>query len=131
MDALAELSSIFSSASRVIVISDRDVDLRPGSGDVRLVLLQIAEGSLAAGGRGGGFGERRVARVFIFARTAGLWSKLLEITEAPRLADFEVPYYVSRLPITLADGTETMGYGVVDPDLVGRMLTKANVSSSP
>jgi hypothetical protein len=130
MEASAELSSLVSGSSRVILISERDVDLRPGSGDNRLFLLKMAEGSLAAGGRGGGFGERRDVGVFLFALTEGAWSKLFETREAARLSDFEVPYYVSRLPMTLADGTETMGYGVVDPDLVGQMLAKANVTSS-
>ncbi len=114
----------------MILISEKDVDLKSGSADNRLFLLKMAEGSLAAGGRGGGFGERRVVAVFLFARANGTWSKLFETVESSRLVDFEVPYYVSRLPMTLADGTETMGYGVVDPELVGQMLAKADVSSS-
>ncbi|MDA4124515.1 MAG: hypothetical protein OK438_03585 [Thaumarchaeota archaeon] len=130
MDSSAELSSLMSGGSRVILISEKDVDLKPGTGDNRLFLLKMAEGSLAAGGRGGGFGERRVVAVFLFSLTSGVWSKLFETEDASRLADFEVPYYVSRLPMTLADGTETMGYGVVDPELVGQMLAKAGVSSS-
>ncbi len=130
MEASAELSSLVSGGSRIILISERDVDLKPGSGDNRLFLLKMAEGSLAAGGRGGGFGERRVVGVVLFARGNGTWSKLFETVDGSRLADFEVPYYVSRLPMTLEDGTETMGYGVVDPELVGQMLAKAGVSSS-
>ena len=31
--------------------------------------------------------------------------------------------------MTLADGTESMGYGVVDSELVGDMLKKAGISS--
>jgi hypothetical protein len=130
MEASTELSSLVSGGSRVILISEKDIDLKPASGDNRLFLLKMAEGSLASGGRGGGFGERRVVGVFLFTRTNGVWSKLFETVEESRLADFEVPYYVSRLPMTLEDGTETMGYGVVDPELVSQMLVKARVQSS-
>ena len=58
MTPLEELVSHLSGNSRAIVISRRDVDLRPGAEDNRLFVLKIGEGSLAAGGRGGGFGER-------------------------------------------------------------------------
>lgn len=114
----------------MIVISRTDIDLRPPPPDNTLVLLRIAEGSLAAGGRGGGFGERRVVQVSIFEANGGMWTKRFDTIDDARLPDFEVPYHVSRLPMTLADGTEAMGYGVVDPDLVGEMLARAGTSSS-
>jgi hypothetical protein len=129
MDPLEEIGSHLAGASRAIVISAKDVDLRPSSGDNRLFILKIGEGSLAAGGRGGGFGERKVTAVFCYGLSGGVWSKLFEAGEGE--ADgFEVPYYVSRLPMTLADGTEEMGYGVVDPDLVAALSTKARVPGS-
>lgn len=129
MDILQEIRAHMSGGSRAIVIADRDVDLRPQAGDVRFFLLEIGEGSLAAGGRGGGFGERRVTAVLCFGRKVGAWTKLFE-AEGDQAAGFEVPYYVSRLPMTLSDGTESMGYGVVDPDLVREMMSRAGISSS-
>jgi len=131
MDPRDELTSYLTGGSRVIVIAERDVDLRPASGRNRLFLLKIAEGSLAAGGRGGGFGERRVVGVSCFSSVGGNWVKLFETREVKDAADYEVPYYVSRLPLTLADGTETMGYGVVEPELVAQMAAKAGIPSSP
>ncbi|MBI3840705.1 MAG: hypothetical protein HY297_01915 [Thaumarchaeota archaeon] len=131
MDSLEELSSSLSGGSRVIVIAEADVDLKDAAADNRLFLLKIAEGSLASGGRGGGFGERRVVKVLLFARRAGVWSKLYETEEESKAAEFEVPYHVSRLPMTLADGTESMGYGVVEPDLVRQMSETAGISTSP
>ena len=129
MDVLEEIGSHLTGSSRAVVISDRDLDLRPGSGDVRFFLLKIGEGSLAAGGRGGGFGERKVTAAFCYTRRNGGWAKLFEADEG-RASQFEVPYHVSRLPMTLADGTESMGYGVVDLDLVHEMSAKAGISSS-
>lgn len=128
MDALGEINFHMSGTSRAIVIADRDLDLS-GTTDVVFFLLKIGDGSLAAGGRGGGFGERKVTSVFCFRRAEGTWSKLFEAGE-DRASSFEVPFHVSRLPMTLSDGSESMGYGVVDPDLVREMMSKAGIGSS-
>ncbi len=129
MDALEELLSSLSGQSRTIVIADADVDLRPGAADNRIFLLSIGEGSLAAGGRGGGFGERKVTAVQCFELRSGVWSKLFKADES-RAPEFEVPYHVSRLPLTLADGSESMGYGVVEKELVAEFSMKAGIASS-
>ncbi len=128
MQGIDEISSHLSSGSRVIMVSERDVDLRGSSPDNSVFLLKVGDGSLAAGGRGGGFGERRVVQVMLFELRRGTWSKIIELNE-PRASEFEVPYYVSRLPFTLADGTESIGYGVVEPDLVRQMRSKISPSS--
>ncbi len=130
MNPIEELSSHLAGGSRVIVIAERDVDLKAPSSPSRLFLLKMAEGSLASGGRGGGFGERKLVGVFLFSFRDGIWTKLFETTEEARVGEFEVPYYVSRLPLTLLDGTESMGYGVVEPELVQQMMAKAGVPSS-
>ncbi|HEV2137416.1 MAG TPA: hypothetical protein VGR53_01080 [Nitrososphaerales archaeon] len=130
MEAADELASHLSGGSRVIVIAEKDVDLRPQSGDNKLFLLKIAEGSLASGGRGGGFGERRVIEVMFFERKNGTWSRPFRTDDEVRVANFEVPYYVSRLPLTLLDGSESMGYGVVESDLVHELVRKAGIPSS-
>lgn len=129
MDALEELIVILSGPSRAIVIARKDVDLRPQSSENTLFVLNIGEGSLAAGGRGGGFGERKVTSVSCYELKANTWSR---VYRAPpdRVGDYEVPYYVSRLPLTMADGTETMGYGVVDPELVSELSKKSGIVSS-
>ena len=130
MDPLQELMSSLSGGSRAIVISEKEVDLRPPSGDNRLFVLKIGEGSLAAGGRGGGFGERKVTGVACYVKREGSWSKVFEAGGAGA-GEYEVPYHVSRLPITMADGSETMGYGVVEPELVAEMSKKSGIASSP
>ena len=130
MDALEELSSDLTGVSRAIVIAEKDLDLRPSSGDNRLFVLQIGEGSLAAGGRGGGFGERKVTSVTCFELKDATW-KVLFRAEGAKSGEYEVPYYVSRLPMTMADGSESMGYGVVDPALVDELSRKSGIVSSP
>ncbi len=126
---MAELSSHLSGGARAIVISEKDIDLRRNSGDNRIFVLKIGEGSLAAGGRGGGFGERKVIAVLCYELKSGVWSKLFQADESSA-EGFEVPYYVSRIPMTMADGTESMGYGVVEPALVAEMSEKSRIPSS-
>ncbi len=92
--------------------------------DNELFILQMLEGSHAAGGRGGGFGERRVVKVMLFRSSGGSWEKLYETEDEAKVSEFEIPYYVARIPIRLADGTEAMGYGVVEPELVQKMSSK-------
>jgi len=129
LDALGELVSRLTGQSRAIVIARTIVDLRPQSGENRLFVLSIAEGSLAAGGRGGGFGERKVSAVSCYDLKSGSWS--LVFRAAPEsVGEYEVPYHVSRLPMTLADGSEGMGYGVVDPELVSELSKKSGIGSS-
>ena len=123
-------SEILAGGSRVIVIAEGDVDLRGQAPDNLMWLLVMAEGSLASGGRGGGFGERRVTRVLLFRHKEGTWSRLIDVTDEQKAAEYEVPYHVSRLPLTLADGSESMGYGVVEPELVREMMSKAGLPSS-
>jgi hypothetical protein len=124
MSPIEELSALLSGPSRVVVIARRDVDLRSLAGENDLVLLKMAEGSLAAGGRGGGFGERRVVMVAHFRYHDGHCEKLFETSDEGRAAEFEVPYHVARMPLTLRDGSDAMGYGVVDDEAVKEMVSK-------
>lgn len=124
MRAIDELSSLLSGPSRAIVIAQRDVDLKSLAGENTLFVLKMAEGSLAAGGRGGGFGERRVNRVSLYHYKDGSCEKLFDTEDEAKVSQFEVPYYVARMPLTLIDGTESMGYGVVEPELVDLYVSK-------
>lgn len=126
MSAVDELTQLLSGGARVVVLAQRDVDLQSIAAENNLFLLRLAEGSLAAGGRGGGFGERRVVNVSLYRYSEGACEKLFETEDAAKVAEFEVPYHVARMPMTLRDGTEIMGYGVVDPELVGQFAAKAS-----
>ena len=124
MSPLDELSELLTSTARVVVIAQSDVDLRTLAGENKIFLLKINEGSGAAGGRSGGFGQRSLAVVKLFRYANGLCEKLFETDDEAKLSDFEIPYHVARIPFTLADGTEKMGYGVIEPDLVAEFLAK-------
>jgi len=125
MNALEEISTILGGGGRVIVIAENEVDLKSLGGKNTLFLLKVAEGSLAAGGRGGGFGERRVVAVLAFRYEDGVCEKIFETTEEATVGRFEVPYYVTRMPMRMSDGAESVGYGVVDPELVAAFAQMA------
>jgi len=129
LEALEELVAYLTGPSRAVVIARKDVDLRHQSGENRLFVLSIGEGSHAAGGRGGGFGERKVTAVACFELKEQTWSVIFR-ADAGNAAEFEVPYYVSRIPLTLADGSEAMGYGVIDPELVSDLSKRSGIASS-
>jgi hypothetical protein len=126
LSAIDDLTQLLSGGARVVVIAQGDVDLKSLVGENSLFLLKLTEGSLAAGGRGGGFGERKVVKVSLFRWKDGDCEKVFETEDEAKVAEFEVPYYVARMPMTLRDGTESMGYGVVDPELVGQFTAKAS-----
>ena len=123
-DDLKELTDLVIGSGRVIVIAQADVDLRSEAPDNTLVLLKMVQSSSAAGGRGGGFGERRVTAVSVFRSKGGKWTKVKEIVDEGRAQAFEIPYYVSRLPFVLKDGSESVGYGVVDPELTSALISR-------
>lgn len=113
-----------------MIVASQDVDLHSLAGKNDLILLKMVEGSVAAGGRGGGLGERRVVMVAHFRYGEGKCEKIFETSEEAAAGGFEVPYYVTRMPLVLRDGTDAMGYGVVDPDLVNEMISKLAGTSS-
>ncbi len=125
MTPLEEISSVLAGGGRVIMVSERDVNLNTLRGSNTLFLLRLAEESLAAGGRGGGMGERRVTEVLQFRYQDGFCEKLFQTNDASKVELFEIPYYVARTPFTLSDGSESMGYGVVDAELVSQYAKSA------
>jgi hypothetical protein len=127
LNALDELSELLSGQARAVVLAERDVNLRSCLQNT-LFVLKMAEGSLASGGRGGGFGERRVVAAYAFVCSGGAWSKVFETSDTSKVESFEVPFHVSRIPIVLGDGSEAMGYGVVEPGLVKEYLARAGLS---
>jgi hypothetical protein len=130
MSPIEELEGLLSGPSRVVTIAQRDVDLQSLAGENHLVLLKMVEGSLAAGGRGGGFGERRVVKAVYYRYLDGNCEKLFETQDESQAATFEIPYFVARMPIVLRDGAQSMVYGVVEEELVRQIVSKIEQASS-
>ncbi len=118
MTALDELSHLLLEKRRIILIAEDSVDLGSLQGKNLIYILELPEGSTAAGGRAGGFGERRIQKVYCFRYENGACEKILETDDPEVLERFELPYHAAGLPVVLRDGTEMIVSGVVDPELV-------------
>lgn len=118
MTALEELSHLFLEKRRIIVVAEDSVDLKLLQGRNWIYILELPEGSTAAGGRAGGFGERRIQKAYCFRYENGACDKVLETDDPEKLERFELPYHAAGLPVILSDGTEMIVSGVVDPEFI-------------
>src|SRR2546426_12184011 len=80
-----ELARLISEKGRKILVAENPVDLKSLQGENFVYLLQLPEGSTAAGGRAGGFGERRVERLYAFHYSNGSCRKLFEVDSPEKL----------------------------------------------
>src|SRR2546426_543113 len=78
----------------------------------------VPEGSLAAGGRAGGFGVRKIEKLYAFHYEDGSCRKLFEVDNPEKLESFELPYHAAGTPIIMPDGSERIISGVIDPEFV-------------
>jgi len=118
MSELEELSKILSEKAEinlVLVIAEKDIRLDSKGQQNRIYILEVEAGGHAAGGRSGGFGQRRFKKVYGFDYQDGNCKKILET--ADELDELDSGYVV-RLPITLPDGKEIMASCSIDPQLV-------------
>ena len=104
--------------NRVIFVAKKSIDLSSTEGENCVYVLQLPLTAGVAGGRVGGFGERRMERVHCFRQENGKWVKVMESADMGKLSLFELPYHASGLSIVLPDGTQTVVSGVVDEALV-------------
>ena len=118
MTPLEYLSKLLGEKRTMILVAENSVDLRSLQGKNSIYILQVPEGSSAAGGRAGGFGERRIEKVYCFRYENGVCEKVLETDDPEKLEKFELPYHAAGLPVILTDGTEKIVSGVIDPELI-------------
>lgn len=118
MTPIEELATLLAEKGRRILVAENPVDLRSLHGTNFVYVLQLPEGSLAAGGRAGGFGERRIEKLYAFHYENGSCRKLFETDSSEKLERFELPFHATGMPVVLPDGSERVMSGVIDPELV-------------
>ncbi len=118
MTPLEELAALLSEKGRRILVAENQVDLKSLQGENSIFILQLPEGSLAAGGRAGGFGERRVEKLYAFHYADGACRKLFEVNTPDKLERYELPYHAAGMPVVLPDGSEKVVSGVIDREMV-------------
>jgi len=118
MTPLEELTLLISEKGRKILVAENPVDLQKLQGGNSVYILQLPEGSMAAGGRAGGFGERRLEKLYAFHYEDGACFKLFEVDSPEKLDKFDLPYHAAGTPVIMPDGSERVMSGVIDPDFV-------------
>ena len=118
MTPLEELSHLVSQKGRRILVAQNPVDLKTLRGENSVYILQLPEEGHVAGGRTGGFGERRVERIYAFHYQNGACRKLFEVEAPDKLERFELPYHAAGTAVILPDGSEKVISGVIDPEFI-------------
>ncbi|HZD13286.1 MAG TPA: hypothetical protein VE177_07200 [Candidatus Binatus sp.] len=115
---LEELARLLGEKGRRILVAENPVDLKGLEGKNSIFVLQLPEGSLAAGGRAGGFGVRKLEKLYAFHYENGAVRKLFEVDSPEKLDSFELPYHAAGTPVIMPDGSEKVISGVIDPEFV-------------
>lgn len=115
MDGLSEFLELVNSKGRRVYVTSKPIDLRTPDLPNDIYVLQLPDGSTAAGGRGGGFGERRIVKVYHFEAGEGGLRKVSEIEDDERLDALDLPYHATAMPILDPQGNEKLVSGVIDP----------------
>jgi hypothetical protein len=118
MSPLEELANLIAEKGRRVMVAQNPVDLKTLKGENSVYILQLPGDSHAAGGRAGGFGERRVEKLYAFHYQDGACRKLFEVESPEKLERFELPYHAAGTPVVLPDGSEKVISGVIDPEFV-------------
>lgn len=119
MSGCEELIQLIDDGGRRVYVAESLIDFTKTQAVKNTIfILQLPEGSTAAGGRGGGLGERRVVKTYHFRVEDGGCRKVGETEDAEKLERLDLPYHATALPIVMPDGSERLVSGVVDPEFV-------------
>jgi hypothetical protein len=115
--------NLIQTKGRRVLVTDVIVDLRKLDGPNNIFVLQLPDGSTAAGGRGGGFGERRIVKAYYYKCGQGECLKVGEYEDEERLESLDLPYHATAFPVILPDGKEKLMSGVADKELASAYQT--------
>lgn len=118
MPGAEELAALLESRGRRVLVTQEMVDLRRLDVQNEIYVLEMPDASTAAGGRGGGLGERRVVRVYHFACGRGECRKVGQVEDQDKIESLDLPYHATAFPVILPGGREKLLSGVVDRELV-------------
>lgn len=118
MDGLSEFLELVTSKGRRVYVAERPIDLRDLATPNTVYVLQLPDGSTAAGGRAGGLGERRIVRLYRYQLGEGTCRRVEVIEDDDRLDSLDLPYHATAMPILDMEGRERLVSGVIDPPFV-------------
>jgi hypothetical protein len=114
-----EFIRLIETKGRRVFVTEELIDLRSLDQPNEIYILQMPDGSTAAGGRGGGMGERRVVKVYHYSCGQGDCRKVAEFEDAEKIESLDLPYHATAFPIILPGGEEKLVSGVADKELAG------------
>jgi hypothetical protein len=118
MPGADEFIALIESMGRRVLVTDDLVDLRRLDQPNEIYVLQMLSASTAAGGRGGGMGDRKVVKVYHFSCGNGECKKVGEVEDEQKIESLDLPYHATAFPVLLPDGMEKLISGVADKALV-------------
>ena len=118
MGGLEDFLQLIGSKGRRVYVTEKPIDLRNLTDANTVFVLQLPDNSTAAGGRGGGLGERRIVKLYRFHWGDGGCEKHPEIEDDDRLESLDLPFHATAMAVILPDGGEKLVSGVVDPEYV-------------
>jgi hypothetical protein len=132
MAGLQDFVSLIESTMRCVYVTERPIDLRKLDGPNTIFVLQLPEGfSTAVGSRGGGFGERRILRVYQYLSGRGDCRMINEFEDQEVIERLDLPYHAAAFPILLPEGKEKLVSGVADVELVAAYRRALNIPPIP
>ncbi len=114
----ADFIDLVESKGRRVYVTKEMIDLSHLDKPNEIYVLELPDRSTAAGGRGGGFGERRVIKATHFRCGEGEVLEADEVEDEERLESLDLPLHATAFPITMPDGREKLVTGVADKELV-------------
>lgn len=112
-----EFVALIESMGRRVFVTDDLIDLGKLDQPNEIYILQMLSASTAAGGRGGGMGDRRVVKVYHYTCGHGECKKVGETEDPEKIEGLDLPYHATAFPILLPGGKEKLVSGVADKAL--------------
>ncbi len=119
-----ELNEILQSSKRKLVISLSDIALSKNHDNAENIVfvLMVEESRGAAGGRGGGSGNRKIDKVIGFKINKNNNLKIFETENAEMIEKFDIPYNAVAMDIILETGEPYVVQGITDKDMINSYL---------
>ena len=120
----SELNEILQIPKRKLVVSLSDIALDKNQDNAENIvfILMVEESRGAAGGRGGGSGNRKIDKVIGFKINNYNHLKIFETENADMIEKFDIPYNAVAMDIILESGEPYVVQGITDKEMINSYL---------
>jgi hypothetical protein len=121
----SELNEILQIPKRKLVVSLSDIALDKNHDNAENIvfILMVEESRGAAGGRGGGSGNRKIDKVIGFkTNNNSNHLKIFETENADLIEKFDIPYNAVAMDIILESGEPYVVQGITDKEMINSYL---------